>query len=52
MSDEEKIGEVVRYYWQLAEESIASAHREVEEDALHTVMNRIYYAAFYAVSAL
>jgi uncharacterized protein len=52
MNQDEKVAEAVRYFWQLAQESIASAHREIHEDALHTVTNRIYYAAFYAVSAL
>lgn len=43
--------EVVRYWWKKAEESLASAQREIDHDSLNFAMNRIYYAAFYAVSA-
>ena len=42
---------VVRYWWTKAEESLASAQREVEARSFSFAMNRIYYAAFYAVSA-
>lgn len=51
MSTEEQRAEVVRYWWSKAEESLASAQRELEAGAYTFAMNRLYYAAFYAVSA-
>jgi len=41
----------VRYWWALAEESLASARRECEAEAFSFAVNRLYYAAFYGVSA-
>ena len=52
MINQEKRSAVVRYWFQKAEESLASARREFEADSLSFAMNRLYYAAFYAVSAL
>ena len=43
---------VVRYWWSMAEESLASAYREFAAEAYPFAVNRLYYAAFYAVSAL
>jgi uncharacterized protein (UPF0332 family) len=37
--------EVVRYWWSKAEESLASARREIEAGAIPFALNRIYYAA-------
>jgi uncharacterized protein (UPF0332 family) len=51
MSTEEQRAEVVRYWWSKAKESLASAQRELEAGAYTFAMNRLYYAAFYAVSA-
>ena len=51
MNPEELRGDVVRYWWSKAEESLASAQREADAGALAFAMNRIYYSAFYAVSA-
>lgn len=51
MSTEEQRSGVVRYWWSKAEESLASARREMEAGAFAFAMNRVYYAAFYAVSA-
>lgn len=51
MSAEQHRGDVVRYWWSKAEESIQSAEREFEAGALAFAMNRIYYSAFYAVSS-
>jgi uncharacterized protein (UPF0332 family) len=51
MSTEERRIEVVRYWWSKAEESLASARRELEAQAYDFAVNRLYYAAFYAVSA-
>jgi uncharacterized protein (UPF0332 family) len=51
MNPEQLRSDVVRYWWSKAEESLVSAQREVEAGALTFAMNRIYYTAFYAVSA-
>ncbi|MBM4086568.1 MAG: HEPN domain-containing protein, partial [Planctomycetes bacterium] len=51
MGNEEWRPEVVRYWWFKAEESLASARRELDAGANSFAMNRIYYAAFYGVSA-
>jgi len=51
VNHEQSRDSVVRYWWSKAEESLASAQREVEAGALAFAMNRVYYAAFYAVSA-
>lgn len=51
MNPQQQRADVVRYWWSKAEESLASTQREVEAGALAYAMNRIYYAAFYAVSA-
>lgn len=52
MSSEKRREEVVRYWWSKAEESLLSAQREIDAQSLGFAMNRIYYAAFYAVSAV
>ena len=52
MINEDKRSEVVRYWLEKADESMASARREFEADSLAFAMNRLYYSAFYAVSAL
>ena len=52
MTNDEKRSEVVRYWLEKAEESMASARREFEAGSLAFAMNRLYYSAFYAVSAL
>jgi hypothetical protein len=48
----ERRSQMVRYWWAKAEESLASARREFKARSLAFTMNRLYYAAFYAVSAL
>lgn len=52
MTLEEKRSEVVRYWFEKSEESIRSARREFEAGSLTFAMNRLYYCAFYAASAL
>lgn len=52
MIEREKRSEMIRYWWSKAEECLASAHLEFKAGALSFAMNRLYYAAFYAVSAL
>lgn len=51
MKSEQHQREVMHYWWSKAEESLASAQREFNAGAFAFAMNRIYYAAFYAVSA-
>lgn len=51
MSDEAPRSGVVRYWWSMAEESLASAQRESESGSYPFAVNRIYYAAFYAACA-
>ncbi len=51
MTDEEKRAVAVQRFWELAEESLASARREFEHESFVFAFNRIYYAAFYAVNA-
>ena len=43
--------DMVRYWWSKALDSLASARRETEAGSYSFAMNRLYYAAFYAVSA-
>ena len=52
MITKEKRSEMVRYWWAKAEKSLASVRREFQAGSLSFAMNRLYYAAFYAVSAL
>jgi len=52
VSSEQQRKEVVRYWWFKAEESLLSAQREIDAQSLGFAMNRIYYSAFYAVSAV
>jgi uncharacterized protein len=52
MTTEEKRSAVVPYWFEKAEDSLTSARREFEAGSLSFAMNRLYYAAFYAVSAL
>ncbi len=44
--------DVIRYWWNKAEESIESAQREYRAESFNFAMNRLYFAAFYAVSAV
>ena len=43
--------QAVRYWWDMADESLQAAQRECEAEAYSFAVNRIYYAVFYAVSA-
>lgn len=51
MSSPQRRSVVVQHWWSKAEESLLSAEREMQANSLAFAMNRIYYAAFYAVSA-
>ena len=42
----------VQYWWSMGEQSLGSARRESDAKAFVFAVNRLYYAAFYAVSAL
>ena len=44
--------EVAAYWWRMAEEALQSARREEEAGAFVFAVNRMYYAAFYAVTAV
>ncbi len=46
-----ELDELVRYWWQKAERSLASAEYEYNMDSYDFAINRLYYSAFYAVSA-
>ena len=52
MTKKEKRSEILLYWLEKSEESLASARREFEAGSFSFAMNRLYYAAFYAVSAL
>jgi uncharacterized protein (UPF0332 family) len=52
MNRETRREEMVRYWWRKARDSMASAKREYGAGAYSFAMNRLYYAAFYAVSAV
>ena len=52
MSSEGSKAAAVRYWWDKAHESLQAAHRELAADAYTFAINRVYYALFYAVSAL
>jgi uncharacterized protein (UPF0332 family) len=43
---------VIRYWLEMAHESLIAARREADANALSFAMNRLYYAAFYAASAV
>lgn len=44
--------ELVNYWLEKAEESIQSASSEIDNDRLSFAINRLYYALFYAMSAI
>lgn len=52
MTAEQQRPEMVRYWWSKALDSLASARREFEAGSYAFAMNRLYYAAFYGVSAV
>ncbi|MFH0991810.1 MAG: HEPN domain-containing protein [bacterium] len=52
MNPDEKRTEIIRYWWTKAVDSLDSAQQELQANKFSFSMNRIYYAAFYAVSAV
>lgn len=51
-SDAEQRTAVVRYWWSKADAGLLSARRELEAGVLEFSVNRLYYAMFYAVTAV
>ena len=51
-SDAEQRTAVVRYWWSKADAGLLSARRELKAGALEFSVNRLYYAMFYAVTAV
>jgi len=51
MTNQADLRQTVLYYWQMAQESLESAQREFDAEAYSFAINRVYYAAFYAVEA-
>ncbi|MFH1195640.1 MAG: HEPN domain-containing protein [bacterium] len=52
MTEAENKIEVMKYWLEKSNESLESARREYSAGSLSFAANRIYYSAFYAVSAL
>ena len=52
MTEKAARAEVIRYWWDKAQESLEAARRELAAGAYSFAINRAYYALFYAVSAL
>lgn len=52
MSDKEELKELVRYWLEKSQESLDAARDELKAVRLSFSVNRIYYACFYAVSAV
>lgn len=52
MNEEGSIKEIIRYWTEKAEDSLNAAKDELEAGRLAFSVNRIYYACFYAVSAV
>jgi hypothetical protein len=48
----EQNGELIRYWMEKSEESLASAVSEFQADRLSTCVRAMYYACFYAFSAV
>ena len=47
MTEKEKKAEIVRYWWDMAQESLEAAQRELAAASYNFAMNRVYYALFY-----
>ncbi len=52
MNEDDRRKEMVRYWWVKAQDSVSSARREYEAGSYSFAVNRLYYAAFYGVSAV
>ena len=51
MTKDERLAEMVRYWWIKAQDSLSSARREFEAGSHAFAVNRLYYTLFYAVCA-
>jgi uncharacterized protein len=47
-----KIDDLIKYRLERAEDALEEAHLLFESDHINTYINRLYYAAFYSISAL
>lgn len=52
MSNKEELRELVQYWFKKSQESLDAARDELKAGRLSFSVNRIYYACFYAVSAV
>jgi uncharacterized protein (UPF0332 family) len=52
MSNTNQLNKIIQYWLQKSRESLEAAHDEFKAGRLSFAVNRIYYACFYAVSAL
>jgi len=52
MTAKDQRSDMIQYWWSMALDSMASARREFEAGSYAFAMNRLYYAAFYAVCAV
>ena len=52
MTDQEKRQKIIKYWFEKAQESLDAAQDEMAANRLSFAVNRIYYACFYAVSAV
>ena len=52
MNKKENLKEIVRYWIEKAVDSLASSEDELKADRFSFAVNRIYYACFYAASAV
>lgn len=46
MNEQERLGEVIRYWLEKAKESLSAAQDEMKAGRLSFAVNRIYYALF------
>lgn len=52
MNEKDSLKEVINYWVEKSDDSLNAAHDELEAGRYSFATNRIYYACFYAVSAL
>lgn len=52
MNEQNHLKEIIRYWMEKSSDSLAAAHDELQAGRLSFSVNRIYYACFYAASAI
>jgi len=52
VSNDERQAEVIRNWWSKSQQSLESAKREIQAGSYSFAINRLYYAAFYGVTAV